>query len=97
MQFKHLHIIYKPIQEDLKDYVDAKAKYVSITSYYSNGKRRKNYLSQIRTFEMHKTAKYGIAAHWKYKEGNNSTDSKDVSLENKLGWLNEILEWQINF
>ena len=48
---------------------------------------------QIRTFEMHKAAEYGIAAHWKYKE---ASDGKKVETqeEEKLSWLRQILEWQ---
>lgn len=47
---------------------------------------------QIRTKEMHRIAEYGIAAHWKYKEGNKSnTDAED---EQKLAWLRQALEWQ---
>ncbi|GAI32411.1 unnamed protein product, partial [marine sediment metagenome] len=47
---------------------------------------------QIRTWEMHKTAEYGIAAHWKYKE---KVDlKKDKKLEERLSWLRQILEWQ---
>jgi len=46
---------------------------------------------QIRTFEMHRTAEYGIAAHWKYKE---SVQDEDKSLDSKLYWLREMLEWQ---
>lgn len=45
---------------------------------------------QIRTFEMHKTAEYGIAAHWKYKE--NKTD--EDSFDKKLSWIREVMEWQ---
>ena len=45
---------------------------------------------QIRTWEMHKTAEYGIAAHWKYKEGIKA----DEDFEKKLSWLRELLEWQ---
>ena len=48
---------------------------------------------QIRTFEMHRTAEYGIAAHWKYKErGSGDTTVRDE--EAKLSWLRQILEWQ---
>lgn len=47
---------------------------------------------QIRTKEMHRIAEYGIAAHWKYKEGN--TSSKDAEDEQKLSWLRQALEWQ---
>jgi GTP pyrophosphokinase len=47
---------------------------------------------QIRTWEMHKTAEYGIAAHWKYKEKIDL--KKDKKLEERLSWLRQILEWQ---
>ena len=49
---------------------------------------------QIRTFEMHKTAEYGIAAHWKYKESSDGKVPVDKSEEEKLNWLRQILEWQ---
>ena len=49
---------------------------------------------QIRTAEMHKTAEYGIAAHWKYKESNDGKKSVAVQEEEKLSWLRQILEWQ---
>ena len=45
---------------------------------------------QIRTNEMHRIAEYGIAAHWRYKEGKNAADG----LDNKLYWLRQILDWQ---
>ena len=48
---------------------------------------------QIRTFEMHRTAEYGIAAHWKYKEsGSGHIAAGDEA--KKLSWLRQILEWQ---
>ena len=49
---------------------------------------------QIRTQEMHKTAEYGIAAHWKYKESNDGRKSVEAQEEEKLSWLRQILEWQ---
>jgi GTP pyrophosphokinase len=48
---------------------------------------------QIRTYEMHKTAEYGIAAHWRYKEGGGGTASNQKE-EEKMAWLRRILEWQ---
>ena len=57
------------------------------------GPQGKTFEIQIRTFEMHKTAEYGIAAHWKYKEGDTQED-KEKSFENKLAWLRDMLEWQ---
>ena len=49
---------------------------------------------QIRTEEMHKTAEYGIAAHWKYKESNDGQKDVEMREEEKLSWLRQILEWQ---
>ena len=49
---------------------------------------------QIRTEEMHKTAEYGIAAHWKYKETGGSNTKGLNTQEEKLNWLRQILEWQ---
>ena len=46
---------------------------------------------QIRTYEMHRTAEYGIAAHWKYKEGGSGKNDNE---EQKVSWLRQILEWQ---
>ena len=57
------------------------------------GPQGKTFEIQIRTFEMHKTAEYGIAAHWKYKEASDGKKA-DVSEEEKLTWLRQILEWQ---
>ncbi len=48
---------------------------------------------QIRTFEMHRVAEYGIAAHWKYKEASDGKVSSGGE-EEKLAWLSQILEWQ---
>ena len=47
---------------------------------------------QIRTYEMHEVAEYGIAAHWKYKEGKANTENSSDDL--KLAWLRQSLEWQ---
>lgn len=51
---------------------------------------------QIRTWEMHRTSEYGIAAHWKYKEGraNEKSSKAQKSEEAKLAWLRQIMEWQ---
>ena len=49
---------------------------------------------QIRTYEMHRTAEYGIAAHWKYKETGGSNTKGLNTQEEKLNWLRQILEWQ---
>src|SRR5690242_19565691 len=46
---------------------------------------------QSRTYEMHRLAEYGVAAHWRYKEGGNKKDAKD---NERMAWLRQLLEWQ---
>ena len=89
-----IHEHYKPIPGRFKDYIAMPKPnmYQSLhtTLIASNGQP---FEIQIRTMEMHRTAEYGIAAHWKYKQG---VTGKDVakSEEEKLSWLRQILEWQ---
>ena len=87
-----IHEMYKPIPGRFKDYI-AMPKlnmYQSLhtTLIASNGQP---FEVQIRTYEMHRTAEYGIAAHWKYKEGKSGAPSNE---EAKLSWLRQMLEWQ---
>ena len=88
-----IHEMYKPIPGRFKDYIAMPKPnmYQSLhtTLIASNGQP---FEVQIRTYEMHRIAEYGIAAHWKYKEG--KTGETNKSEEAKLSWLRQILEWQ---
>ena len=87
-----IHEMYKPIPGRFKDYIAMPKPnmYQSLhtTLIASNGQPLE---VQIRTYEMHRTAEYGIAAHWKYKEGKSGAPSNE---EAKLSWLRQMLEWQ---
>ena len=89
-----IHEMYKPIPGRFKDYI-AMPKANMYQSLHTTliGSSGQPFEIQIRTYEMHKAAEYGIAAHWKYKE---ASDGKKVQAqeEEKLVWLRQILEWQ---
>ena len=90
-----IHEMYTPIPGRFKDYI-AMPKANMYQSLHTTliGPSGQPFEIQIRTEEMHKTAEYGIAAHWKYKESNDGKKSVEAQEEEKLSWLRQILEWQ---
>ena len=93
-----VHEMYTPMPGRFKDYIAVPKKnmYQSIHTTVL-GTKGVPFEVQIRTWEMHRTAEYGIAAHWAYKEASNKGKKQSVIVtEDKLAWLRETLEWQKN-
>lgn len=86
-----IHSIWKPVPGRFKDYI-ANPKFNMYQSLHTTiiGKKGVPVEIQIRTFEMHKISEYGIAAHYKYKEG----DVKLDEFDKRIAWIRQLLDWQ---
>ena len=86
-----VHDVFKPIPSRFKDYISSPKSNMYQSLHTSViGKDGIPFEIQIRTWDMHYTAEYGIAAHWKYKEGIQGQDN----MEEKLAWVRQLLERQ---
>ena len=89
-----IHMKWKPVPGRIKDYIATPKRnmYQSLhTTVVTNFGQF--FEIQIRTYEMHKMAEYGIAAHWKYKE-KGSVEAKETNFDARLSWIRDVMDWQ---
>ncbi len=86
-----VHSLWQPVPGRIKDYI-AKPRFGIYQSLHTTviGPQGKPMEIQIRTYEMHRTAEFGIAAHWRYKEAQHSQER----IRERIAWIKRIVEWQ---
>lgn len=88
-----IHSMWKPIPGRFKDYIAVPKPNLYQSLHTTVASRFGQYFEiQIRTYEMNKYAEYGIAAHWKYKEGKNTERKTAAKFDTKLGWIQDVVE-----
>jgi len=90
-----VHHLWTPLPGEFDDYI-AKPKKNNYRSLHTAvlGPEGKPLEVQIRTREMHRHSEYGVAAHWRYKEGDVRGDARDAGFDDKIAWLRQILDWK---
>ena len=90
-----VHHIWTPLPREFDDYI-AKPKANNYRSLHTAviGPEEKPLEVQIRTSEMHQHSEYGVAAHWRYKEGGSRGVRRDPAFEDRIAWLRQVLEWK---
>jgi GTP pyrophosphokinase len=90
-----IHANWQPVPGRFKDYI-AMPKFNMYQSLHTTviGPGGKPVELQIRTYAMHRTAEYGIAAHWKYKEQKDFAVAEPAGMSDEMGWLRQLLDWQ---
>ena len=90
-----VHHLWTPLPGEFDDYI-AKPKANNYRSLHTAviGPEGKPLEVQIRTHEMHRHSEYGVAAHWRYKEGGAAAERRDARFDDKIAWLRQILDWK---
>lgn len=90
-----VHSLWAPLPGEFDDYI-AKPKSNNYRSLHTAvlGPEGKPLEVQIRTWEMHQHSEYGVAAHWRYKEGGGKSARRDPSFDEKISWLRQVLDWR---
>ena len=90
-----VHHLWTPLPGEFDDYI-AKPKSNNYRSLHTAviGPEGKPLEVQIRTFDMHQHSEYGVAAHWRYKEGREKGVRRDPAFEDRIAWLRQVLDWK---
>jgi GTP pyrophosphokinase len=90
-----VHHLWTPLPGEFDDYI-AKPKANNYRSLHTAviGPEGKPLEVQIRTFDMHQHSEYGVAAHWRYKEGREKGVRRDPAFEDRIAWLRQVLDWK---